>query len=114
KSGERIKGLDWSKPGFVSLQQRQGLHTEGVRAVFSTDTSQLPSYAGLSVEDGRYVIYRISKVENVESVSPDQLQTARRQLAQMAQQEQYLSFLRSMRDRTKVEVREDRINPEQP
>jgi hypothetical protein len=47
------------------------------------------------------------------SVSPDELKTAGQQLTQIAQQEEYASFLKGMRDRVKIKVREDRIVPEQ-
>jgi len=113
KKGESVKGLNWSKPSFVSLQRRQGLHAEGAKAIFSADTTQLPAYAGVSVDDGRYVIYRISKVQDIKSVSPDELKTASRQLSQIAEQEQYASFLKGMRERADVTIREDRVVPEQ-
>jgi peptidyl-prolyl cis-trans isomerase D len=113
KSGEEIKGLDWSRPSFVSLQQRQGLHAEGARAVFSADATQLPAYAGVAVDDGRFVVYRISEVQEIDSVSPDQLQTASRQLSQITEQEQYASIVASMRERSEVSVRQDRVQPEQ-
>ena len=113
KKGEQAKGLAWSKSGFVSMKNLQGLHPEGARAVFGTDVTKLPAYAGISVDDGRYVIYRISQVKNVKSVSPDELKTAGQQLTQIAQQEEYASFLKGMRDRVKIKVREDRVVPEQ-
>ena len=111
--GENPGGLKWSKPGIVTLQKRQGLHPEGVRAVFSADTASLPTYAGLSVDDGRYVIYRISAVNEVESVSPDDVQTASRQLSQMVEQEQYAAFVGRLRERSDVVVNEAAINPDQ-
>ncbi len=111
--GEKVKGLDWSRPNSVTLLRRQGLHPEGARAVFTADTSKLPAYAGVVVDDGRYVVYRISKVQEVESVSPEQVQTSRRQLSQIAQQEQYSSVVESMRERSDVRVRQDRVQPDE-
>ena len=113
QSGERLEGLAWSKPGVVTLQQRRGLHAEGVRAVFGVDTSELPVYAGITADDGRYVIYRISAVNDVESVSPDDTQTANRQLSQMVEQEQYAAFVERLRERSNVVVNEAAINPDQ-
>ena len=110
--GEQLT-LNWSKSGYVTLQRRQGLHAEGVRAIFSADTSSLPVYAGVAVDDGRYVIYRISKVREVESVSTDEADTASRQLSQLAVQEQREGYLDSLRERAKVTVNESRLNPEQ-
>ena len=65
------------------------------------------------IDDGRFVVYRISEVQEVDSVSPDQLQTASRQLSQIAEQEQYASIVASMRERSEVSVRQDRVQPEQ-
>ncbi len=113
RSGERLSGLKWSKPGMVTLQRRQGLHPEGARAVFSADAKELPAYAGVSVDDGRYVIYRITKVRDVESVSPDEVQTATRQLSQLAEQEQYSAFVKNLRERSEVKVNEERLAPQQ-
>lgn len=112
-NGERVAGLKWSKPNTVTLQRRQGLHAEGVRAVFSVDTKQLPAYTGLSVDDGRYVIYRVSKVREVESVSPDELQTATRQLSQIAEGKQQASYVGSLRERADVRVNEQQVVPDQ-
>jgi peptidyl-prolyl cis-trans isomerase D len=112
-SGEKVTGLDWSRPNFVTLQRRQGLHPAGARAVFSADAAKLPAYAGVAVDDGRYVIYRISKVQEVESVSPDQLQMASQQLSQITQQEQYANVVGSMRERSDVRVRQDRVQPDE-
>jgi peptidyl-prolyl cis-trans isomerase D len=112
KTGEQLNQLKWSKPGTVTLQSRQGLHPEGARAVFSADTRKLPAYAGISAEDGRYVIYRISKVRDVESVSPDEVQTASRQLSQIAEQEQYSAFVAGLRERSEVRVNENKVVPE--
>ena len=81
--------------------------------MFGADTTSLPTYAGLSVDDGRYVIYRISAVNEVESVSPDDVQTASRQLSQMAEQEQYAAFVGRLRERSDVVVNEAAINPDQ-
>ncbi len=111
-NGEQLK-LNWSKPGYVTLLRRQGLHAEGVRAVFSADTGSVPVYAGVAVDDGRYVIYRISKVRDVESVSQDEAETASRQLSQLAVQEQHASFVGSLRERSDVVINERRLNPAQ-
>ena len=113
KGGESVSGLKWSKSGVVTLLKRQGLHAEGVRAVFGADVSALPAYAGVGVDDGRYVIYKITKVNDVDSVSPEEKDSARRQLAQMVEQEQYASFIGSLRERSDVRVNEGRLQPQE-
>ncbi len=109
--GEQLS-LKWSNPGYVTLLRRQGLHPEGARAVFSADTSSLPAYAGVSVDDGRYVIYRISNIRDVETVSDEELETANRQLSQLAVQAQYADYVASLRERSDVTINESRLNPD--
>lgn len=113
QGGEAVGGLKWSKPGMVTLLRRQGLHAEGMRAVFGADVSSLPAYVGMSVDDGRYVIYKITKVVDVESVSPSEKETAARQLEQMFQQEELRSFVGSLRERANVRVDESRLFPQE-
>jgi peptidyl-prolyl cis-trans isomerase D len=94
----------WSAPQMVSLQKRQGLHAEASQAVFSADASKLPVYVGVPAPQGRYVIYRISRVKDVETVDPAQKKALARQLAQMAGQEQFQAYLASLRSRTDVKI----------
>ncbi|MGH8679319.1 MAG: peptidylprolyl isomerase, partial [Burkholderiales bacterium] len=96
--------LEWSPARFVSLQRLEGLHAEAAQAVFGADTSKLPAYVGVTGPEGRFVIYRVSKVRDVESVSPDQVQAARRQLSQLAAQAQFQSYLASLRAGTEVKI----------
>ncbi|HEX4986066.1 MAG TPA: SurA N-terminal domain-containing protein [Burkholderiales bacterium] len=94
----------WSPPQTVTLQKRQGLHPEAAQSVFGADTSKLPAYVGVAVADGRYVIYRISKVRDVTEVSADQRKALAKQLAQMLGQEQYIAYLATLRERADVKI----------
>lgn len=112
KAGETVS-LRWSPPAMVTLLRRQGLHQEAAQAVFGADSSKLPAYAGASGPQGRYVIYRITRVENVESVSPEQLRSASAQISQIAAQEQFGAFLSSLRERAGVTVDAKKLLAEQ-
>jgi peptidyl-prolyl cis-trans isomerase D len=103
QKGEAVK-LDWSAPQSVSLQKRQGLHPEGAKAVFGADVTKLPVYAGVPAQQGRYVIYRITKVKDVGEIDPAQKKALARQLAQMAGQEQYQAYIGSLRERANVKI----------
>jgi peptidyl-prolyl cis-trans isomerase D len=103
KAGEAV-GLRWSPPIMVTVVRRQGLHPEAAQAVFGADTSKLPAYAAAQGPQGQYVIYRISRVEDVESVSPEQIKGASAQISQIAAQEQFAAFLASLRERAGVKV----------
>ena len=81
-----------------------------MRAVFSADANNVPTYAGVAVDDGRYVIYRISAVRDVESISDDEVETASRQLTQLAVQEQHANYVSSLWERSNVTINESRQN----
>jgi len=104
KGQEPKSKLAWSPPQNVSLQKRQGLHAEGAQAVFGADVSKLPVYAGVPAPQGRFVVYRISKVKDVTQVDPAQRKALAKQLAQMAGQEQYQAYLSSLREQANVKI----------
>ena len=66
---------------MVTRESRGGLHPEAVQAVFGVDVRNLPAYLGLETPDGRYVIYRVDQVVNVETVDAE----ARKGCAQLDQ-----------------------------
>ncbi len=103
KKGESV-ALSWSAPQTVTLQKRQGLHPEAAQSVFGAETVKLPSYAGVPVSQGRFVIYRITKVRDVTETSPEQRKALAKQLAQMIGQEQYIAYLANLRERADVTI----------
>jgi peptidyl-prolyl cis-trans isomerase D len=108
KKGEKAD-VNWSQPATVTLQRRQGLHQEGVQAVFGVDAAKLPGYAGLSTPDGRFVIYRVTKVKDIESVSPEQIKSAGQQLSRLAAQQQIEAVVASMREQAEVVVNRKKL-----
>lgn len=100
----------WSPSQPVSLQKRQGLHPEGAQAVFGADVSKLPAYAGVPAAQGRFVVYRITKVKDVTAVDPEQRKALGKQLAEMVGQEQYVAYLASLRERADVKIDRKRLD----
>ena len=96
--------LSWSPSLTVSLQKRQGLHAEGAQAVFGADVSKLPVYAGVPAAQGRFVVYRITKIKDVTAIDPAQRKALSKQLADMVGQDQYVAYLASLRERADVKI----------
>ena len=103
KKGEPV-ALSWSAAQTVTLQKRQGLHPEAAQSVFGADTAKLPAYAGVPVSQGRFAIYRITKVKDVTDTTPEQRKALAKQLTQMIGQEQYIAYLASLREHANVKV----------
>jgi peptidyl-prolyl cis-trans isomerase D len=104
KGTETKVKLAWSAPQNVSLQKRQGLHAEGAKAVFGADTAKLPVYVGVPAPQGKFVVYRISKVKDVTQIDAAQKKALARQLAQMLGQEQYQAYVASLREQANVKI----------
>ena len=102
--------LPWSAAQTVTLQKRQGLHPEAAQAVFGADTAKLPAYAGVPVSQGRFAIYRITKVKDVTETKPEQRKALAKQLTQMIGQEQYIAYLASLRERADVKIDKKKLD----
>jgi hypothetical protein len=66
--------------------------------------SKLPVYAGVAAAQGRFVVYRITKVKDVTAIDPEQRKALGKQLAEMVGQEQYVAYLASLRERADVKI----------
>ena len=89
------------------MVKRQGLHPEGLRAIFGVSKDELPAHVGMTIDDGRYVIFRVTKVVDLEEVTEDDLSTAKRQLAEMLMQQQMSAYIGSLRENANVRIKSD-------
>jgi peptidyl-prolyl cis-trans isomerase D len=94
----------WSAPQTVTRESRAGLHPEAAAAVFSADASKLPAYVGLPAPDSRYVIYKISKVIDVDSIDPEQRKQIAKQLEPIAGQENLAARVENLKQNADVKV----------
>jgi peptidyl-prolyl cis-trans isomerase D len=97
-------GHAWSAPQMVTRERRAGLHPDGAQAVFGADVSKLPAYVGMSMPDGRYVIYRISHIVDVDTVDAEARKMLARQLEQVFGMEADTARLNGLKQRTDVEI----------
>jgi peptidyl-prolyl cis-trans isomerase D len=103
-------GLTWSTPQIVSREKREGLHPEAAQAVFRADASKLPAYVGVDAPGGRFVLYRISKVIDVDSIDPEQRKGLAQQLNPMAGQEAMSARVISLKQKADVKVDEKKLD----
>jgi peptidyl-prolyl cis-trans isomerase D len=106
-NGQEIEDGERSKPGMVTLVKRQGLHPEGLRAIFGVAKDDIPAHVGMAIDDGRYVIFRVSKIQDVEEVTDDDLATAKRQLESMLNQQQMDAYIASLREKANVRIKSE-------
>ena len=107
KTGGQLSDAEWSKPQMVTMVKRQGLHPEGLKAVYGVGKDELPAHLGMEIDDGRYVIFKVSKIVDMETVSEDDMSTAKEQLVQMVKQQQMSAYIASLRDKANVRIKGD-------
>jgi hypothetical protein len=61
----------------------------------------------MAIDDGRYVIFRVSKIQDVEEVTDDDLATAKRQLESMLNQQQMDAYIASLRETANVRIKSE-------
>ena len=107
KTGGQLSDAEWSKPQMVTMVKRQGLHPEGLKAVYGVAKDELPAHVGMEIDDGRYVIFKVSKIVDMETVTEDDMSTAKEQLVQMVKQQQMSAYIASLRDKANVRIKGD-------
>ena len=80
KKGETLS-IQWSPGQAISREKPQGLSPEAAQVVFQTDVSKLPAYAGFSGADGRYVLFRVSTVEEATARNTEADQALAKQIS---------------------------------
>jgi peptidyl-prolyl cis-trans isomerase D len=108
KQGEAV-AMNWSPPQMVTRERRAGLHEEAVQAVFGADAGELPAYAGVAAPDGRYVIYRISKVVEASTIDEQMRNGLARQIERTTAQEVASAALQSWRKAVDIKINKKAI-----
>lgn len=97
--------LSWTAPEMINRDQRQGaIPPEAAQAVFSADTAKLPAYVGHTLADGRFVVFRISRVVEASSINPEQRKALGSQVEQMVGMESAVSTVVSQRQKADVKI----------
>ena len=97
-------GTAFEAPLLVSLQNPGTLQPEAARDVFSADPGKLPAYVGASVADGRFIVYRVSKVVEGKPIGPEEARALQKQLGQLAAQEQLEAYVKVVKAGAGVEI----------
>ena len=103
--GEEL-ALAWGQPQTVVRQPMRGLTPEAQRAIFKATTDKLPAYAGMQLQSGAYMLYRISQVKTgvAKGETDPRPKALRAQLAQLYGAEDFNGYLAALRQRYGVKI----------
>ena len=107
QAGEDVDDVTWSDVKQISYMQSQGLDHETLRAIFRSETNELPAYAGTANPNGGFNLIRINKVIEPESADTTKFGNFTKQLQQMITQEEMSSYLAALRQRYDVKIKQD-------
>lgn len=105
--------LTWGPVQQVSRREPQGLDNETLRSVFKAESVKLPSYEGLVDSLGGFSLIRISKVMEPLPVDKTRIKDFGKQLQQLISQEELLSYLAAIKQRSEVTIRKENIERRQ-
>lgn len=97
--------LVWGQARSVLRSHAPTLPPDAVRAIFRTDASKLPAYAGVAVPGG-YALFRISQVKPLASAGDDvpRARALRDQYARIVADEEFAAWLATLRQRYPVTI----------
>ncbi len=105
REGEPM-ALSWGPSQTVVRQPMRGLAPEAQRAIFKAAAVRLPTYVGMQMPNGSYVIYRISEVRSGagKSAGNPLARAQRAQLSQLSGVEDFNAYITALRERYGVKV----------
>ena len=97
----------WSVPQLASRSDLKGLPEPVVRQAFRADASKLPAYAGLENPQGAYVLVRVSRVVDAESIPPQRAAEISDGLRQVLGQEAMAALMAELRRKGGVKINKE-------
>ncbi|MBK8744547.1 SurA N-terminal domain-containing protein [Propionivibrio sp.] len=111
KNGDADK-LAWSLVRSVSRAQRSDIPVVALQTLFKADVQKLPSYVGAWV-GGSYMLYKIVKVSQPDSVEVAKRQQLQREYTTIVAQEDLSAFLVGLRSRYKIDINKAALEPKE-
>ncbi|MDR2174119.1 MAG: SurA N-terminal domain-containing protein [Burkholderiales bacterium] len=104
-------GLTFGKPTTIGRQQQQpGFTADAHAEVFRREAGKLPTYLGAAVGQSRYTIYRVEKILPSEAPDAAQKLATAEMLSEMKGREALKAYLQNLRDSTKVEINQAKLD----
>jgi peptidyl-prolyl cis-trans isomerase D len=107
KQGETA-AVAWSGAKLISREKSQGYAGPVLIGAFKADVGKLPAYAGIESAEG-YVLLKITRVVDTEGGDVARRKAASEELRQMVGQEEFDAYVASLKLRTDIQVKKERL-----
>jgi peptidyl-prolyl cis-trans isomerase D len=108
KQGEGI-ALGWSAAKLVSRGNAQGYAGTALTGIFKADIGKLPAYAGVENAQGGFVLLKVTRVVDSETVDIARRKAVSEELRQVLGQEELNAYVASLKLKADVKVQQDRL-----
>ena len=102
--------VSWGEPIEISYSQSQGIDSSVLQAVFKKELIEMPTYTGVENSQGGFTLVRINRViePDMAAIIEDESKynSFSKQLQQMLTQEETASYLRGLRQRYDVSIKQ--------
>lgn len=106
--------LTWPPAKAVGRGRTPAVHPDALKAIFRADTAKLPVFVGVELRDRGYGLYRISRVIDAPPADAAREKSLLEQLARQAAQQDYVSYLSSLRAGAKIEINKSILEKKGP
>ncbi len=98
--------LSWGAARSISRSNAPGFAPDALRAIFAADASKLPTYAGMTLPEGGYALYRIAQVKPYVASGEETplVKKVRQQYARLVAEEELSAWLAALRLQYPVEI----------
>lgn len=102
KTGED-KG-NWALVKTISRLEGRQVPPAALQAIFKANVQKLPSYVGVEVGGGNYMLYKIMKVTQPEKLDENRRKVLQREYSTLTAQEDFAAYLAALRARYPVSI----------
>ena len=110
KQGGEVSDLGWGSSKLISRENTQGYAGSMLAEVFKADVSKLPAYTGTENAQGGFVLLKITRTVDSETVDIAKRKAVSEELRQLSGQEQLNAYIASLKLKADVSVRQDQLD----
>jgi peptidyl-prolyl cis-trans isomerase D len=112
KQGDTV-AVNWGAAKLVSRENAQGYAGQLLATVFRADAGKLPAYTGSENAQGGFVLLKITRVVDSDSVDSAKRKAISEELHQMVGQEELNAYIAGLKLKADVKVQQDQLEKKQ-
>jgi peptidyl-prolyl cis-trans isomerase D len=101
--------INWGAAKLVSRENAQGYGAPSLAEIFKADSAKLPAYAGIDNAQGGFMLLKITRVIDTETVDAARRKAASDELRQLVGQEELNAYVASLKLKSDIKIVRERL-----